>query len=229
MGVVIPALNEAGNLRRLLPRLAALGIGQVVVGDNGSTDGTGAVAKELGATVADAPVRGYGSACAAAISALNDTVEVVVFLDADDADDASLLPALVEPVLNDQADLVIGTRVGAMCERGAMSLPQQFGDWLATRLIRFGWEYEYGDLGPFRAIRRSSLEAIEMRDRAFGWTIEMQIRAVELGLRIWQLPVPYRRRRGKSKISGTVRGVTLAGYWILTTWGRLWWTRKQRC
>ncbi len=228
VGVVIPALNEADNLRILLPRLVGMGVGQVIIGDNGSTDGTGEVGRKLGVTVVVAPVRGYGSACWSAMGALVDSVDVVVFLDADCADDVSLLPALVRPVLESEADMVIGTRVRAMCETGAMSLPQRFGDRLATRLIRLGWRFEYGDMGPFRAIRRSSLDAIGMRDRAFGWTIEMQIRAVELGLRIWQLPVSYGCRRGRSKISGTVRGVMLAGYWILTTWGRLWWTRKQR-
>ncbi len=228
VGVVIPALNEADNLRTLLPTLNSLNPGQIVVGDNGSTDGSGDVARELGATVADAPVRGYGAACWCAMEKLNDHIDVVVFVDADQADDVTLLPSLVRPILQDEADLVIGTRVGAMCESGAMSLPQRFGDRLATWLIRVGWGFRFGDLGPFRAIRRSSLHAIGMRDRAFGWTIEMQIRAVELELRIWQLPVPYRRRRGKSKISGTVRGVVLAGYWILTTWARLWWTRSAR-
>ena len=228
VAIVIPALNEADNLRELLPILSQFGVGQIIVGDNGSTDGTGDVARELGAVVAYEPKRGYGAAAYAAMQKLKPAIEVVVFLDADQSDDPSLLPTLVAPILDDESDLVIGTRVPALRQRGAMTLPQRFGDWLATRLIRLGWGYAYGDLGPFRAIRRTALDKIDMKDRAFGWTIEMQIRAVEEGLRIAQLPVPYRRRKGKSKISGTLRGVFLAGYWILGTWWRLWRTRHNR-
>ncbi len=228
VSVIIPALNEAEALRELLPIVKRLGVGQVIVGDNGSNDGTAEVAAAHGALVASEPRRGYGAACFTAMGHLRGDTEVVVFLDADLSDDPTLLPDLARPVLEDEADLVIGNRVASMREPGAMTLPQRFGDWLATRLIRLGWGFGYHDLGPFRAIRRSSLERIDMQDRAFGWTIEMQIRAIEEGLRIRQIPVPYRRRKGKSKISGTVRGVALAGYWILTTWWRLWRSRRSR-
>jgi glycosyltransferase involved in cell wall biosynthesis len=228
VAVIIPALNEADNLRQLLPKLDPLGIGQVIVGDNGSDDGTAAAARENGATVASAPVRGYGAACYAALRRLRPETEVVVFMDADQSDDPSLIFALASPILNDECDLVIGTRVATLRQPGSMTLPQRFGDKLATALIEFGWGYRFGDLGPFRAIRRSALDTIQMRDRAFGWTIEMQIRAVELNLRIQQLPVPYHRRIGVSKISGNIRGVARAGYWILSTWWRLWRTRKTR-
>ncbi len=228
VAVVIPALNEADNLRRLLPMLAPLRLGQIIVGDNGSTDDTASIAASLGATVEDAPDRGYGAACQAAIAGLADDIDVVVFFDADIADDPSLIPSLAAPILTGTHDLVIGNRIAALREGGSMSLPQRFGDALATHLIRFGWGYRYHDLGPFRAVRRSSLERIDMQDRRFGWTIEMQIRAIEENLRILQLPVPYRRRRGKSKISGTVKGVFLAGYWILKTWLTLYLTRSAR-
>jgi len=228
VAVIIPALNEAGNLATLLPMLTRLGVGQIVVGDNASTDGTGDVARELGATVAHAPKRGYGAACDAALARMNDEIEFVVFLDADLSDEPTLLPALVQPIADDECDLVIGHRSAELREPGAMTPPQRLGDWLATRLIRLGWGYRYADLGPFRAIRRSSLERIGMRDRAFGWTVEMQVRAVEERLRIRQIPVPCRRRRGRSKISGSVKGVALAGYWILSTLARLWWTRSSR-
>jgi glycosyltransferase involved in cell wall biosynthesis len=198
-----------------------MGLGQVVVGDNGSTDRTADVVRENGFDVVHEPRRGYGAACAAAIAAIRDECDVVAFLDADLADDPTRLPELVGPILDQRADLVIGTRDAALREPGAMSAPQRFGNWLATRLIRLGWGHVYRDLGPFRAIRRTTLEAMNMRDRAFGWTVEMQVRALQMRLRIEQVPVPYRRRIGKSKISGTVRGVVLAGYYILTTIARL--------
>jgi glycosyltransferase involved in cell wall biosynthesis len=228
VAVIIPALNEADNLARLVPELRAMGVGQVIVGDNGSTDGSGAVAGAAGATVAPAPKRGYGEACQAALTAVDADATIIAFLDADFADDHHRLDELVGPIADDACDLVIGARVKRLRKPGSMTAPQVFGNWLATRLIRWGWGYRYRDLGPFRAIRRSSLERIAMRDRAFGWTVEMQIRAVEEGLRIRELPVAYAKRRGRSKISGTVKGVVLAGYWILGTCGKLWWTKSGR-
>ncbi|MCP4245962.1 MAG: glycosyltransferase family 2 protein [bacterium] len=230
VAVIIPALNEADSLTELLPALTALRPGRIIVADNGSTDATARVAADGGAVVVSEPRRGYGAACYAGMQHLEDSTDVVVFLDADLSDDPGLLPELAGPVLDDDCDLVIGTRVRALREPGSMTFAQRFGNALATRLIRWGWRYRYDDLGPFRAIRRSALDAIAMQDRAYGWTIEMQIRALELGLRIRQIPVPYRRRKAqsRSKISGTLRGSLLAGYWILTTCGKLWWTRRRR-
>ncbi len=226
--VIVPALDEADALRALLPMLAAIGPGQVIVADNGSRDGTGAVAAALGATVVREPVRGYGAACAAALAHVRPVCDVIAFLDADLADDPRLLPLLAGPVLAGRADLVIGCRVPELREPGSMTLPQRFGNALATRLIRLGWGFGYHDLGPFRVIRRDALERMRMRDRAYGWTVEMQVRAVEMNLRIEQIPVPYRRRTGVSKISGTLSGVARAGYWILRTLGGLWLTRRTR-
>jgi len=234
VGVIIPALNERQALPTLLTKLGELKLGQVIVADNGSTDGTGDLARsfhspgQLNVTVVHEPQRGYGAACQKGLTALDPDISVVAFIDADLADDPTTLPELVAPILKNQADFVVGTRAAHLRAPGAMTLPQRFGDWLATRLIRLGWGYTYGDLGPFRAIRRTSLDRINMQDRAFGWTIEMQIRAVEEGLRIQQMPVAYHRRTGTSKISGTVRGVLLAGYWILSTWWKLWRTRNRR-
>lgn len=224
--LIIPALNEAENLAAFLPTVNPLGFGQVIVGDNGSTDATADVARAYGAHVAHEPRRGYGAACFAGMLLLREEIDVVVFIAADMSDDVTLAPALVEPVACDECDLVIGTRDHALREPGAMSLPQRLGDRLATRLIRFGWGYDYRDLGPFRAIRRSSLFRMDMRDRAFGWTLEMQVRAVEMNLRIRQVPVPYRRGRGRSKIGGSIPGILRAGRSILTTWWRL--HRKRR-
>ncbi len=221
IAVIIPALNEAPSLDKLLPMLRAMHLAQCIVADNGSTDGTAQLARRHGCTVVCEPRRGYGAACAAGIAALHDDCDIVVFLDADLADDPSHMPRLVEPIAAGRADLVIGTRDAALCEPGSMTAVQRFGNRLATRLIRLGWGYRYRDLGPFRAIRRSCLDAMGMRDRAFGWTVEMQVRALQMCLRIEQISVPYRRRTGVSKISGTLRGVVLAGYYILTTIARL--------
>jgi glycosyltransferase involved in cell wall biosynthesis len=221
VGVVIPALNEERSLAELLPILAGLGLGQVVVGDNGSTDGTTRVVNANGFDAVFEPRRGYGAACAAAIAALQTEIQIVVFIDADLADDPRRIVDLVVPIQADRADLVIGYRDPAMRAPGSMSVAQRFGNWLATRLIRLGWGMRYHDLGPFRAIARSALDSMQMRDRAYGWTVEMQVRAVQMNLRIEQIPVAYRKRVGVSKISGTIRGVCLAGYYILTTIARL--------
>ena len=228
--VIIPALNEAAALADLLPILGDMSLGQVIVADNGSTDATAEVAVRCGASMVREPRRGYGAACHAGMQHLDDSIDVVVFLDADLSDDPRLLPELAGPVLRGECDLVIGTRHRELREPGSMTFAQRFGNALATGLIRWGWGYRYHDLGPFRAVTRSALDAIDMQDRAYGWTVEMQIRAVELGLRICQIPVPYRRRKlqTKSKISGTIRGSLLAGYCILSTCGRLRWTRRRR-
>ncbi len=226
--VIIPARNEAEGLGRLLPLLRSHSLTQVVVVDNGSRDGTAEVGRATGATVVRERRIGYGAACHAGIRALAESVRIVVFLDADLADDPAELPRLVRPIACGDADLTIGVRVRARREPGSMTVPQRFGNWLATTLIRLGWRHEYADLGPFRAIERSALDRLDMRDRRFGWTVEMQIRAVEERLRIVEVRVPYRRRVGRSKISGTVRGVFLAGYWILRTIVGLWWSRRRR-
>lgn len=228
VAIIIPALNEAEGLAVLLPLLVKLGIGQIIVADNGSTDRTGEVARAHGAKVAREPQRGYGAACQAGLGAMNDDATIVAFMDADLSDDPAYLNGLIEPCRADLADLVIGYRAPELREPGSLTIQQRFGNWLATRLIRIGWGKRYFDLGPFRAVRRSALDRMGMSDRAYGWTVEMQIRAVECGLRVLEIPVPYRVRKGKSKISGTVRGVILAGYWILRTIAVLRITRGRR-
>ena len=228
VGVIVPALNEEEPLRILLPALRSLGVGQIIVGNNGSTDSTAEVARENGADVADAPVRGYGMACEAAMQLLGPHIHCVVFMDADMSIRAEHLPTLVAPLLDCDVDFILAARPAHLREPGAMTPPQRFGTWLATVLIRIGWGYPYRDMGPFRAIRRECLDRIDMQDRAFGWTVEMQVRAVELNLRIAEIDLPYHARVGKSKISGTVKGVFLAGYWILKTVGSLWLTKRSR-
>ncbi len=229
VAVIIPALNEAGSLKTLLPLLERYSLGQILVCDNGSTDATRKVVEACGAQWVFEPCRGYGAACFAGMRQLAPSITVVVFMDADLSDDVTLLPALSGPIVNDEYDFVLGARAVELRERESTTGAQRLANLLFPALIRFGWGHRYKDLGPFRAIRRSSLEAIDMQDRAFGWTIEMQIRAVELGLRIREIPVPYRKRQqGTSKISGTISGVVTAAYWITRTCAALWITRRRR-
>lgn len=219
--VVIPALNEEASICQVLGSLPA--VGRLVVVDNGSNDATASLAREAGAEVVAEPRRGYGSACLAGLEALaqGDCVPAfVVFLDADASDDASLLPELVAPILADKADFVLGSRMLGKREPGAMPPVAVFGNYLASWLMRTFWGAPYTDLGPFRAIRYDRLFELGMVDRDYGWTMEMQIKAHRRGLRIREVPVPYRRRVGVSKISGTVRGSIAAGVKILTTLAR---------
>lgn len=221
IAIVIPAYNEEESIARVLHDLpAGLGRASIVV-DNASSDRTAEVAREAGATVVFEARRGYGSACLRGIASVAPDVEVVVFLDGDYSDHPDELPSLVRPILANRADLVIGSRVLGECEPGALLPQARVGNRLAVFLIRCLWGYAYTDLGPFRAIRKSALEQLGMRDRDFGWTVEMQIRALEEGLRICEVPVSYRRRLGRSKITGTIRGSISAGAKILYTIGKL--------
>jgi hypothetical protein len=188
----------------------------VFVVDNGSTDGTAVVAAELGARVIPEPRRGYGAACLAGIAAAN-SADILVFLDADFSDHPEQMERLVAPIARGEADLVIGSRTLGDRERGALTIVQRWGNVLACFLIRWLWGHRYTDLGPFRAIRASALHGLRMDDRNYGWTIQMQIRALQAGLRVLETPVDYRRRIGESKISGTLRGVVGAGTRILAT------------
>lgn len=228
---IVPARNEAaciaevvsGLLRQTCARGLPL-IDEVVVADNGSDDGTARAARNAGARVVDVPQAGYGNACFEAVLATSS--EVLLFVDgdgaADPADAAGLLAAI-----EGGADLVIGIR--PQPEPGAMSLPQRFGNALACALMRRLWHMSATDLGPHRAIRRSAYDRLEMRDRGFGWTVEMQVRAHLLGLRVAQRPVAWRARRGgQSKISGTVLGVVRAGCGILGMIASLWWRERRR-
>lgn len=218
IGVVIPALNEERAIARVLADIPDW-VDQVVVADNGSTDTTPTVAEAGGAVVVHEPERGYGAACLRGIAAL-DAIDVVVFLDGDYSDHPDEMGMLVDPIADDQSDLVIGSRVLGEAEAGALTPQQRFGNWLACFLMRLIWRVRYSDLGPFRAIAAPALERIDMQDRNFGWTIEMQIKAAVAGLRSREVPVRYRPRIGVSKISGTIKGSIMAGVIILSTIGR---------
>lgn len=217
--VVIPAFNEERSLPLVLRDLPRPPVRRVVVADNASSDGTGRAARDGGAEVVDAPRKGYGSACLAALGHLRRTgpPEIVVFLDADWSDHPEELPLLIAPILAGEADLVIGSRALGQREPGAMLLQARAGNRLACALIRLLYGHRYTDLGPFRAIRWDALERLQMSDPDFGWTAEMQVKALRHGLRCVEVPVSYRRRIGVSKITGTVSGTIRAGYKILGT------------
>ncbi len=227
--VIIPALDEAETISDVVSTLRALGLTRVRVVDNGSTDATAAVARAAGAEVIAEPRRGYGQACWTGYQELDDGVEWILFADADGSDDLNDVERLLAAASEGAgADFVLGDRRARPEGRAVMTPAQRFGNGLATSLIRLGWGQRYGDLGPLRLIRRSLLERIAMRDRGFGWTLEMQVRAVEEGARVVELPVGYRRRGGgRSKISGTIRGSVAAGTIILSTLAVLWWRRAR--
>ncbi len=215
VSVVIPALNEGEAIGRVLADIPAW-VDQIIVADNGSTDGTADEACGGGATVVHEPRRGYGSACLKAMAAL-ERPDIVVFLDGDYSDYPAEMEAVVQPIVAGDADLVIGSRVLGDAAPGALITTQRFGNWLSCLLIRLIWGVRFSDLGPFRAIRFDALQKLNMRDPDFGWTVEMQVKAAQQGLRVTEVPVSYRPRIGRSKVSGTVRGVWGAGTKILYT------------
>ena len=190
----------------------------IIVADNGSTDGTATVARARGAIVVAEPERGYGAASLAALAALPAEAEIVVWMQADLSEDPSQAAELMAPIRAGEADLVIGSRTLGTAAKGALLPHQQFGNRLACFLIRMFWGHRYSDLGPFRAIRRDALDRMRMADRNYGWTIEMQIKAVRMGLRVVEIPVRYGVRvAGENKVSGNWRASARAGWIILRT------------
>ena len=226
IGVVIPALNEAKAIAKVIEAIPGW-VDQIVVADNGSEDETPEIARRLGATVTHQPEGAYGAACLAGIAAL-EPCDVVVFVDGDYSDYPQQMDRLVDPIAADGADLVIGSRPLGRCERGALTPQQRFGNRLACFLIKLFWGFQYTDLGPFRAIRADALRLINMRDEAFGWTVEMQLRALQEGLKVLEVPVDYRARIGHSKISGTLKGTILAGHAILGTIFKTAWRSRRK-
>ncbi|MEM8734245.1 MAG: glycosyltransferase family 2 protein [Planctomycetota bacterium] len=226
--VIIPARNEEDSIAQVLDDLPNVGL--VIVVDNGSTDSTARIAEAHGATVVKESTPGYGQACWTGMQYLESQAPrlpfspvYVAFLDADYSDHPNLLPMLVSPIHDGDCDFVLGSRLLGQREAGAMPAQSVYGNKLAVFLIRLFWAHRFTDLGPFRVIHRDCLNELNMVDRNFGWTVEMQIKAVESRLRIREIPVPYRKRIGTSKISGTVSGTIRAGYKILYTIAKYRW------
>lgn len=217
ISVIIPAYNEEGSIGHVVGDLPRDLIHQIIVVNNASTDKTSEVANSLGCKVVFEPRRGYGQACLTGMKHLNADTDIVVFIDGDYSDHPDQLEMLVKPIIDDGYDCVIGSRSLGTREVGAMTPQAHYGNKLACFLMRIFWGAKFSDLGPFRAIRFSALKELHMTDRNFGWTIEMQIKAVQTGLRIKEVPVDYRKRIGTSKISGTMLGTILASEKILRT------------
>lgn len=220
--VIIPALNEEQAIGKVLDEIPKELVRNIIVCDNGSTDGTAEKARSKGAIVVTSSRKGYGSACLAGMNWIaclpsNDQPDMIVFLDGDYSDFPQEMEMLIQPILRGESQMVIGSRALGQRESGAMMPQQIFGNWLATSLIRIIYRYRFTDLGPFRAITWSTLKDLGMNDPDFGWTVEMQVRAAKKGIPCSEIPVNYRRRTGKSKVSGTLKGSFLAGQKILWT------------
>ena len=218
--VVIPAFNEQNAVGLVIEEIPKDLVSEVIVVDNGSTDNTFQVATDKGATALSETRRGYGQACLKGLEHIHQSSthpDIVVFIDGDHSDYPEEMTKLVEPIIGENVDMVIGSRALGQKERGAMTPQQVFGNWLATTLMRWFYGTNYTDLGPFRAIKYESLVAMGMKDTNYGWTVEMQLKAAKQKMKTVDIPVNYRVRIGKSKVSGTVKGTVMAGYKIITT------------
>ncbi|HEY9486989.1 MAG TPA: glycosyltransferase family 2 protein [Chryseosolibacter sp.] len=218
--VIIPAFNEALSIGKVVSEIPGGLVREIIVVDNGSTDRTAEIARQAGATVVHEPTPGYGNACLKGIkycNTLETAPDIVVFMDGDHSDYPEEMRELIRPILEGAADMVIGSRTLGNRQKGSMTVQQIFGNWLATSLMKLFFNASFTDLGPFRAIRFSSLLNLKMKDQTYGWTVEMQIKASKQNLRCVEIPVRYRKRIGVSKISGTLKGTIMAGYKILYT------------
>jgi glycosyltransferase involved in cell wall biosynthesis len=215
--VIIPALNEAGNIAQLAQATFRQPVASVIVVDNGSTDDTAVLAQKMGSTVISEPRQGYGFACAAGTeAALREGADVLVYMDGGFSSLPGEMERLLAPIANEEADLVLGSRVLGEIASGAMQPHQRFGNWLAARLMSRLYRVKVTDLGPYRAIRADLIRELDMREMTFGWPTEMMVKTARAGGRIVEVPVSWQvRRSGESKVSGTLKGSLLAGYYIL--------------
>ena len=215
--VIIPAFNEEASIGKVISEIPDL-VSEIIVVSNNSSDQTEAVAKMTGATVLREPQKGYGYACLKGleyIESLEIKPDIVVFLDGDYSDNPQDLHKIIAPIINDNMDLVIGSRVKRWREKGSMTFPQVFGNWLATSLMKLFFNAKFTDLGPFRAIKYKKLLALQMQDKTYGWTVEMQLKAIKQKLTYIEVPVHYKNRIGISKVSGTIKVAIFAGVKIL--------------
>ncbi|TQI72120.1 glycosyltransferase involved in cell wall biosynthesis [Gramella sp. Hel_I_59] len=215
--VIIPAYNEADSIGLVIAAIPDI-VEEVIVVSNNSTDATEAKAAAAGATVLQENRKGYGYACLKGmqyISEQSKKPDIIVFLDGDYSDYPSELVRIVQPIIEDNKDFVVGARVKEWRETGSMTFPQIFGNWLATSLMKLFFNSTFTDLGPFRAIKYEKLLQLEMQDKTYGWTVEMQLKALRKNLRYSEIPVHYRNRIGVSKVSGTLKGAIFAGVKIL--------------
>lgn len=215
--VIIPAFNEADSIAKVIQDIPKI-VNEVIVVSNNSTDYTEINAQQAGATVLTENRKGYGYACLKGmdyISKLEIKPDIIVFLDGDYSDYPEELTKIIQPIVEDNIDFVIGARVNRLRENGSMTKPQIFGNWLATTLMKFMFQSTFTDLGPFRAIKYDKLLALNMEDKTYGWTVEMQLKVLKQKMTYVEIPVPYRNRIGVSKVSGTVKGAVMAGVKIL--------------
>jgi glycosyltransferase involved in cell wall biosynthesis len=216
--VIIPAVNEEESIGKVVSELPQDIVSDIIVCNNGSTDDTENVAKSAGAIVVNEPKPGYGWACLKGMeyaAQMEVKPDIIVFIDGDYSDYPAELTNVVAPILEDDIDLAIGSRALGAKEKGSMTVPQRFGNWLATRLMRLFYRVRYTDLGPFRAIKYDKLLALKMADKTYGWTIEMQLKAAKQKMTHTEVPVNYKKRIGESKVSGTIKGTIMAGYKII--------------
>ena len=218
--VIIPAYNEEKSIIKVIQDIPSI-VNEIIIVDNNSSDQTAKNAQEAGAKVLTEIKKGYGNACLKGMSYVKSQThktDIIVFLDGDFSDYPEELTKLIAPIINDNIDFVIGARVSKFREKGSMTRPQIFGNWLATTLMSILFNSKFTDLGPFRAIKYHKLLALKMEDKTYGWTVEMQLKAIKNNYSYQEIPVKYRNRIGVSKVSGTIKGAIFAGvnilYWI---------------
>lgn len=216
--VIIPAVNEEASIAKVIAEIPK-SVSEIIVVNNGSSDNTKKKAQLAGATVLDEPNKGYGNACLRGlryVAALEKSPDIIVFLDGDYSDFPEEMTKIIAPIIEEDFDLVIGARKSSLREKGSMTFPQRFGNALATNLMRLFFKSKFTDLGPFRAIKYNKLLSLKMQDRTYGWTVEMQLKALKQNLKYTEIPVRYKNRIGTSKVSGTLKGAILAGVKILS-------------
>jgi glycosyltransferase involved in cell wall biosynthesis len=218
--VIIPAFNEENAVQKVIADIPRDLVRDIIVVNNNSNDATAINAQSAGATILHENFQGYGAACLKGMEYVaykKIKPDIIVFLDADYSDHPDEMQTLIEPITQKDFDMVIGSRALGKTDKGAMTIQQKFGNKLATFLLRLFYNVHYTDLGPYRAIKYASLLKLNMKDKTYGWTVEMQLKAAKQKMKITEVPVNYRTRIGFSKISGTLKGTVMAGYKIITT------------